>query len=1102
MSFLLREIWDEFRLGLRNGIVPLIFIVLSGYILLVVSNAESLQEMGAVDVPRNAPALVFLMTSGDTFFLFFAWAWVFAQPILRDHKAQLHEVVLAAPISLRGLLTARYLGALGVALVIGCSQIAGFLIAPVLEWSGGVPSGSFAPAPWSAFAWGTLIFTLPLSAGAGALYFIATIKSRGLGGPLAVAAALMTFWMVSMIILKGSHADPFLSTLLDPSGFAETEHQVVDHWTPYEKSNSLLALSDALLWNRLIWCGMPLLLLGFVLWRIRREALVLETAPRVKARKVRSPARTSSAAPNRPVGHADWWRAAVAESLWQVRQILGRRWMGGAVAMLLILGVAGAFVHGIQHAYGPMVPRPELVTPLLSKMFFLIIVFMVAGVVGVAARRDHQPGLGEMFDATPAPGSVRLAGLATATLATTVTLALLPGVSGILTTLIIAPQNLKLLQPLLHQLVVLTPALLEIATLTLLLHALIPRPGPAHGASMLAAFIMIVNHETDLVSYPPLQIGLPVQIALSGTSGLIPWSEKLLISDGFKLTLVVLLLALAAMVTIRGTEHCWRLRALALRQRFFGGAGVVAVSASLAMLGFALQMHQRYVVEGGYQNRNQELTSDAHWEQHWLGMQTPFSVQGGEVELVIHPDTRRMSGYWRMQGMQTNGGTLHAELPLGFSLESARVQGKEAATLIDEDHLALELGNCPPQGCEVELRWSLSATGWDAQEHPPWLTRDGYWLHAPEVMPRLGFDGDRVLRTPQVRERLGLPLPQTLPNYRATLPSGAAAPAGQWSWRVIHGNGSNRRVHQDQTDGLLDFADLWAPSLARTKQGDVMLLHDKSRHAPALSIAGDVVDMQRCVADHLGRSPIIRNVAQWPRALGVTKVANTWLLLAEAPHWDVADQGVGRLVRRAEIAAALARRTVRDAADLREGDGAIWLNDGLPGAIGLLCVAQTDGPEALLSLLSHGADQVVRSLAASPVLVGSLRQAPSEGWAVDYAPLAALHWTMQQSPDSLAQLLKQVRDSGDLPAVLASVTGTIEAATMLGPPSASDIHLTNASETRVIGKRWQWRDGGWVATGSKAVPWQFQIAPSRAIYLDAWPAYERTPDDNVDQYAY
>ncbi|NCC94215.1 MAG: ABC transporter permease, partial [Opitutae bacterium] len=548
MNFFLREAWNEFRAGLRGGVLPLIYVVLTGYILIVMTSAENLQKMGAIDIPRNAPAMVYLMTSGDAFFLFFAWAWIFAQPIVRDRKFQLQEIVLSSPISLNRLLFARYTGALGIALLLGTSQILGFLLAPVLEFMGAVPAGSVAPAPWSAFGWASLVFTLPLAAGSGALYFVAALRTRSVGGPFAVAALLMAFWMVAMIVFKEGHADPFLVTLLDPSGFAEAEHQVVDQWTPHEKSTALLALTPALLWNRLIWGLFPLALLAFSIVRATRESLTLERGERYRPLRTISTRRPAASLHGVHVGFINdpsWWRAMASESLWQVRQIVTRRVLWIAVGFLVLLAVAAGFAHGVNHAYGPMVARAEYVSPVLLRTFYLIIVFMVAALVGLTARRDEQPGLSEMFDAAPAPGSIRLVGRSVAALIIAVTCSLIPAIGAIITGLIFT-KGTSFLLPILHQRTVLLPAILELAAITLLLHAVIRRSGTAHAASILAAFIMVVNFEVGLVNYPPHQIGRGVQIAVSGLTGFAPWAEKLLAGNAFKLALIVALLGLAA----------------------------------------------------------------------------------------------------------------------------------------------------------------------------------------------------------------------------------------------------------------------------------------------------------------------------------------------------------------------------------------------------------------------------------------------------------------------------------------------------------------------------------------------------------------------------
>ncbi|MEM7474194.1 MAG: hypothetical protein AAF483_04320, partial [Planctomycetota bacterium] len=70
-----------------------------------------------------------------------------SQSVLRDQNASLQEMVLSSPLSLRGLLLGRYLGALGVGLVVASAIYMGLMMAPVLEWIGALPSEAVGPTP-------------------------------------------------------------------------------------------------------------------------------------------------------------------------------------------------------------------------------------------------------------------------------------------------------------------------------------------------------------------------------------------------------------------------------------------------------------------------------------------------------------------------------------------------------------------------------------------------------------------------------------------------------------------------------------------------------------------------------------------------------------------------------------------------------------------------------------------------------------------------------------------------------------------------------------------------------------------------------------------
>ena len=203
LRFVGAEAWYEFRAGCRGPLIPIVFLGIIAYVMLVLTNADYLREYGSIDVQRNSPQLVYLMLSGQAMWVIFVWAWLFGQIVVRDRTARLHEVVLAAPISLPALLAGRFLGAVAVGCLLALSMVLAFLLVPLLGVLGVVPADALGPQPYFALGHSLLVFTLPSVFGLGALLLCAAIRTRGLAGPFAVAAALMLVWMVAMVVLRG-----------------------------------------------------------------------------------------------------------------------------------------------------------------------------------------------------------------------------------------------------------------------------------------------------------------------------------------------------------------------------------------------------------------------------------------------------------------------------------------------------------------------------------------------------------------------------------------------------------------------------------------------------------------------------------------------------------------------------------------------------------------------------------------------------------------------------------------------------------------------------------------------------------------------------------
>ncbi|WP_250963818.1 hypothetical protein [Pseudomonas sp. CG7] len=658
-ALLMREAWVEVRAGLRSGIPLLVFLGLTGYLLMALTNADYVQKRGASDIARNAPSLIYLMSCGCMFFLFFAWAWVFAQPALRDRKAQLEEVLLALPLSLPALLWGRFIGAALVGGLLASSLIVGFLVSPVLGWLGWVPAASIGAPMWSAlgFAWVALL--LPVSTGIGALYYLLALRSRGLAAPFALATVLMLLWMFAVVVLKGGHINPLLAASLDPSLFTFAQAQV-ETWNAAQKSQSLLALTPGFWLNRALWCGLPLLLLAVVLARTSRQGLmghrggaVLAEPPMLLASHVRLPG---------PLPASRWPRAVWCEGRWQVRQLFARRIGWVALGLLLAMGILSGFVHLGWQARGPMVPRPDLILPLLSSASFLVIAFIVAALVGLVCRRDDVEGLGAMLQATPAPAWLRLLGRVACVLVATLALALVPGVASLVISALVAPDNWAPGFVLIYQTLVFAPPLLELAMLTVLVHALIRRSGLAYATSMLLTFFLVLNHELGLVSYPAYAMAIPAHVALSQLTGWAPWLPYLATLTSWKLAGCLMMVAVAALALPRGPE---RRRLRDVRRSLQGLPGVLLVLGAVGLLGSGTLLHRHLVEQGDYRSVAEERAEHAEWEQRWLTGAGAWQVADGRLHLRIDSVARRVDGEWTLGTVIAAKEHLDAELPPG-----------------------------------------------------------------------------------------------------------------------------------------------------------------------------------------------------------------------------------------------------------------------------------------------------------------------------------------------------------------------------------------------------------------------------------------------------
>lgn len=649
--------------------------------------------------------------------------------------------------------------------------------------------------------------------------------------------------------------------------------------------------------------------------------------------------------------------------------------------------------------------------------------------------------------------------------------------------------------------------------MTVLAHALFRHAGTAYVISIIAAFMMFMNHELGIVQYPPAMFSFPVLAYPSEIPGWAPWMSMVSTLVGWKLSVALLVFAVSWIVWRRGTALTLRNRVAAARERVFGSAGLTVIATSVVLVALAGVLNTGFIDEGGYQSTADALENDGQWEKRWWSQASAFSVRGGDAAIRLNPALGIGQVIWRIDGLRAR--TLHGTLPHGVAIVAVQRNGVAAKVEIDGDHFAVRTHCDTP--CNLVIELAIEPQGWQASVMP-WLDSSGVWLRAQDILPTLGHDPERLVRSIGDRERLGLPaeLPP-LPQPSALRSLEGVAPFGSWNWSIAIDQGAGEVIEVDRgrLAGVLDFASVWLPEKPNEQhyQSTRYLIGD-ARLPMVEEFAEDLVALRQCVVSELGGAPKIEKVLQAPRKTGNIAVHNGVLWAPEDIAWQSDGTGNGVWQRQYNIANAIARSAITARSDLRNQAGARWLLEGVAGWMALRCVEARSGFEAAIAIRKRTAETIAELFATTDTPITHVVSA-DRTWLSHYAELAVENWgaVNGHSPDFLLSALDAQTASTDLLSRLKILIGSEDLDTLLGAPVSSDVSVehSDAGVSTTVSS-WLWQDGGWqVRETDKHLLLRRPNMPVQILRLEtqvdlgemdeaylfhAQYGYERSPDDN------
>ncbi|MBC8111687.1 MAG: ABC transporter permease subunit, partial [Verrucomicrobia bacterium] len=330
----------------------------------------------------NAPSNIADITIVMTFAMCFISSAIMGVAVLRDFEHKTESLMFSTPISKFDYLFGRFFGSF-VVLVLVFSGIwiglmTGFAIGKALPWDVSWKEKDLAPFDAWHYFQPFLFFGISNLFIQSALFFAAGTLSRQSIVLYLQAIILLVLYQITDTILADVE-NKTLASLLDPFALRALSIHT-QYWTPAEKNTQLVALSGVLLWNRLLWVSIALIVLMVTYWKFsfnvvtgrRRSKKVLQE------KAVDLPQITQIPVVNQQLGWASQlsqlWNQAVFYAKMTVREIP----FIGIVVIGIINLIVSSFYFGEMYgtnSYPITGNMVGFVSDNFGLFFFIIIVF-------------------------------------------------------------------------------------------------------------------------------------------------------------------------------------------------------------------------------------------------------------------------------------------------------------------------------------------------------------------------------------------------------------------------------------------------------------------------------------------------------------------------------------------------------------------------------------------------------------------------------------------------------------------------------------------------------------------------------------------------------
>ena len=186
---------------------------------------------------------------------------IMSTAIQKDYAYNFHGLLYTTPITKTGYFFGRFFGNFLISIYIFSGLLLGYFLGTLY----GLGTPLLGSISLVNYLWPFLIFTVANTFILGSIFFALTTFTRSTLASYLFCIILLLLSVLSDSILSDIE-NKDLASLIDPFGNYALR-QLTQYWTPFEQNDKLVPLSGILLYNRLLWISIAMLMVGITYYK-------------------------------------------------------------------------------------------------------------------------------------------------------------------------------------------------------------------------------------------------------------------------------------------------------------------------------------------------------------------------------------------------------------------------------------------------------------------------------------------------------------------------------------------------------------------------------------------------------------------------------------------------------------------------------------------------------------------------------------------------------------------------------------------------------------------------------------------------------------------